>query len=431
MKVRILYVIGLHILLSGIYSEGFAQDKITFNQHIAPIVHTNCTPCHRPGEAGPFSLITYEDVAKRAEFIKKVTQSRYMPPWHADPEFSHFLNERRLTQQEINLITLWVDQGAQEGKKKHRPKLPTYESGSHLRAKPDLVLTMNQPFQIPDTGTEEFRFFNIPTELPEDKWIKAIEFRPGNRRYVHHSRIMVDTTNAIRGIDGLSETDPRVYEFQETPLVDEFMYGWVPGNFPIYYPKGTARKLFKNSDLIVNIHYAPSSLKAEDQSSILFYFTDEPIEQEVKTLGLVERNISNLPFLIPANGKKTFYLRSKVLEAPIDIISVLPHMHFLGKSFRSFAIAPGGEVIPLVKINNWDFNWQTTYLYEELLRIPKGSVIYAEATYDNTEENPANPNYPPKDVTYGWNTTDEMCNLIIYYVDASEEEQAASRKIWE
>ncbi|MEM6841646.1 MAG: hypothetical protein AAF632_05435 [Bacteroidota bacterium] len=431
MEVRILYVIGLHILLSGMYSEGFSQDQITFNQHIAPIVHTNCTPCHRPGEAGPFSLITYEDVAKRAGFIKKVTQSRYMPPWHADPEFSHFLNERRLTQQEIDLIALWVDQGAQEGKKRHRPKLPTYESGSHLSAKPDLILTMNAPFPIPDTGTEEFRFFNIPTELPEDKWIKAIEFRPGNRRYVHHSRIMVDTTNAIRGIDGLSETDPRVYAFQETPLVDEFMYGWVPGNFPVYYPKGTARKLFRNSDLILNIHYAPSSIKAEDQSSILFYFTDEPIEREVKTLGLVERNISNLPFLIPANGKKTFYLRSKVLEAPIDIISVLPHMHFLGKSFRSFAITPGGNVIPLVKIDDWDFNWQTTYLYEELLRIPEGSVIYAEATYDNTEENPANPNYPPQDVTYGWNTTDEMCNLIIYYVDASEEEQAASRNIWE
>lgn len=429
MKYSLAY--ALFFVLLTVNSYGQKKSKLTFNEHIAPIVHTNCTPCHRPGEAGPFSLITYEDVAKRARFIKKVTQIRYMPPWHADPEFSHFKNERQLSQQEIDLIAEWVDQGAPEGKKRHRPAPPEFTSGSYLKEEPDMVLTMEEPFNIPNTAVEEFRFFNIPTNLPEDKWIKAIEFRPGNRRLVHHSRIMVDTTNDIRGINGLSETDPEVYKYQETPLVDEFMYGWVPGNFPLYYPQGTARKLYKNSDLIVNIHYAPSSVKAQDQSSILLYFSDEPIEREVKTLGIVERNISNLPFIIPAEGKKTFYLRSKVLEAPIDIISVLPHMHYLGKSFRSFAITPEGEVIPLVKINDWDFNWQTTYMYEDLLRIPAGSVIYAEAKYDNTSDNPANPNYPPEDTGYGWNTTDEMCNLIIYYVDAGEENQAASKNVWD
>ena len=390
--------------------------QINFNEHIAPIIHVNCTPCHRPGEIGPFSLITYQDVAKRAKFIRHVTQTRYMPPWKADPAFQTYQNERLLTQQEIDLIAQWVDQGVPEGKKRKRPEPPVFEENSQLLMEPDLVLRMPRPFDIPGNGTEEFRYFCLPTHLKEDVYLKAIEFRPDKLSQVHHSRIMVDTTNKIRGIDGMSETNPQLARFQQIPLADEFLYGWVPGNLPVIYPEGTGKPLKKNSDLILNIHYAPSAVAMQDQSSILLYFTKEPIEKEVQTMTLRETDITNQPFVIPADTVMTFYMRSSPLPEDIQLISVLPHMHTVGRSFRAFAITPDGDVVPLVKVNDWDFNWQSTYVFKEILDVPKGSVIYAEATYDNTARNPGNPHVPPQDITYGWNTTDEMMNLIIYYL---------------
>jgi hypothetical protein len=395
-----------------------AQEGVNFNQHIAPIIHTNCTPCHRPGEVGPFSLITYEDVAKRAKFVRQVTQTRYMPPWMADPDFQHYQNERLLTQQEIDLIARWVDAGVPEGKKRHSPDASVFQENSQMKVAPDLVLSMQAPFTIPGNGTEEFRYFSIPTNLPEDVYLKAIEFRPDNRLYVHHSRIMLDTTNQIRGIDGMSELDPAVNEFYRFPLADEFLYGWVPGNLPYIYPEGTGKLLKKNTDLILNIHYSQSGVETQDQSTIKLYFSKTPIEREVKTFILRENDIVNQPFFLPAATEAKFYMRSEPLEKPIEVISVLPHMHTLGKTFRAFAITPDGDLVPLVKIDDWDFNWQSTYVFEDLLLIPSGSVVYAEATYDNTASNPENPFYPPQDVSYGWSTTNEMMNFIMYYVEA-------------
>ncbi len=410
----------LGLFLSMVLAVSFTQAQaLTFNEHIAPIIHANCTPCHRPGEVGPFSLITYEDVAKRTKFIRHVTQTRYMPPWKADPGFQHYQNERVLTQQDIDLIARWIDSGAAEGKKKNTPLPPDFQQNSQMRAEPDLVLTMHAPFTIPATATEEFRFFSLPTHLPEDVYLKAIEFRAGNRQYVHHSRIMLDTTNLIRGIDGLSELDPQVQEFYKIPLAEEFLYGWVPGNMPFVYPEGTGKLLKKNSDLILNIHYSPSAVETQDQSTVKLYFTKEPVEKEVRILTLRENDIINQPFIIPAGEMPQFYMRTNPLEQPICVMAVLPHMHTLGKTFRAFAITAEGDLIPFVKIDDWDFNWQSSYVFEEMLTIPAGAVIYAEATYDNTINNPENPNYPPKDVTYGWNTTSEMMNFIIYYVDAN------------
>jgi len=402
------------MLLVLLCSVPLKAQQLTFNEHIAPIIHSNCTPCHRPCEVGPFSLITYEDVAKRSKFIRYVTQTRYMPPWKADPTFQHYQNERLLSQQEIDKIAQWIDSGAPEGKTKLT--LPEYHSESQMQAEPDLVLTMSEAFTIPATATEEFRFFCLPTMLEKEVYLKAIEFRPGNRQFVHHSRIMLDTTNLIRGIDGLSELDPQVQEFYKIPLAEEFLYGWVPGNMPFIYPEGTGKLLPENSDLILNIHYAPSATEAEDQSTIKLYFSDKPIVKEVEIMTLRETDIINQPFVIPAGTTPKFYMRSAPLEQAIDVISVLPHMHTLGKTFRAFAITPAGDLVPFVKIDDWDFNWQSSYVFEDLLQVPAGSVIYAEATYDNTSNNPENPNYPPAEVTYGWNTTDEMMNFIIYYV---------------
>ncbi len=399
------------------YHASSQKNSITFYEHIEPIIHKNCTPCHQPDQAGPFNLITFDDVYRKGDFIGKVTSSRYMPPWKADREFQKYRNERLLTDNEISMIGTWISNGMPKGKREKRSKAPTFEPAS----KPDLSLAMKDPYMIPTSSVNDFRFFNIPTNLPEDTYIRKIEFIPGNKRLVHHSRLMTDTTNRVRSIDGMSANDPEVSQFEKYPPVDKFLYGWVPGNFAIEFPKGTGKKIYKDSDIIANIHYSPNAREGQtDQSKVNFYFAKDSVLREVYSLAIAEDNISNRPFVIPPNEVKTFY--GSFGPIPIDIsgVAILPHMHFLGKTFKAFAVTPEGEAIFLVKIDKWDFNWQDTYQFQKLLKIPKGSTILVEATFDNTAQNPANPSSPPKNVTYGWETTSEMLNMVLYYLDYRE-----------
>lgn len=404
--------------------------EINFHEHIAPIIHKNCTPCHQPNRLAPFSLISYEDVAKRAKFIGKVTETRYMPPFPADRKFQAYLNERGLTVGEITKIKLWIEGGMKEGgvgstveSKQHTAQ----QSKETELVKPDLVLKMNKPYHILGDNVEDFRFFSLPSKTATDQYITAIGFKAGNKKNVHHSRLMVDTTNNIRAIDGLSETDPKVYEFQKTGLKEEFLYGWVPGNDKISFPQGTGVKLNANSDFLLNMHYAPSPVPDTDQSEIQLYFAKDKIEREVRNFTLRENDISNKPFLIKANQKATFFI-SKKIDKAISLISVMPHMHLIGKTFRAFVITPNGEVIHLVKIDNWEFNWQMTYQFKLLLKVPLGSTFIVEGTYDNTAENPENPNSPPLDIAYGWGTKDEMFNLVLYYLDYKEGDEKIEQK---
>lgn len=389
--------------------------NITFSEHIAPIIHQKCTPCHRVGEAAPFALVSYEDVARRAEFIKKVTQQRYMPPFRADEGFGEFKNDKRLTQNEIDLITKWVDGGAIKGKS-NKLQMPDYKQFTQLNQKPDLVLRMNKKHKVSELDKEEFMLFSMPTNLPNKTAIKAIEFRAGNRKLVHHARISVDTTHLMRVTDGKSINDSSIAEYGKIKMKEEFWYGWVPGNNPIVYPDGFAKFLPAGADLLLNIHYSPSPKFDSDSSVVNLYFAKEPIQKEVQTFILEENDITNPPFVLLANEKKTFYARSEVIPYDISLISVLPHLHVFGKSIRTFAITPVGEVIPLLKISDWDFDWQMTYEFKDLVKIPKGSIIYAEASYDNTSENPRNPFNPPKEINYGWSTNSEMMNVIFQFV---------------
>ncbi len=388
--------------------------EVEYYNDIEPIIIKNCAPCHQKNGYGPFSLTTFDEVKSKANFIKHVTQTKYMPPWKADPEFRSFKNERVLTDEEIKKIAQWVDAGMKKGKRKDlSPSIPKLNT----LGEPDMVLTMSSTYELSDEAIEDFRFFHLPTDLENTTYIKAIEFEPGNKRYVHHSRIMADTTNKMSGIDGLAETDPKVLAYQKYPLADEFLYGWVPGNLPVSYPDGTGKKLFADTDLILNIHYSPSSLNVKDNSKIKLYFAKEEIKNEIKTLAIREGDISNQPFYIKANTVPTFYV-SYIVPQNLNLVSILPHMHYLGKSFKALALSPEGEVIPLIKIDNWDFNWQSSYLFKEPLYIPKGSTILITAEYDNTPNNPANPNSPPIDVGYGWNSTNEMMNLVMYYYNS-------------
>lgn len=403
------------LILSVSFSSIFSQE-INFTEHIAPIIYQNCTPCHRTGEAAPFSLITYEDIAKRGKFIQKVTQIRYMPPWRADHDFGEFKDVRKLTIGQIATIKLWVENGMPKGPDKAL-KLPDFQANSQLKAKPDLVLKMNKPFQIPKNNKEEYYLFSFPTNLLSDTYVKAIEFRAGNKKLVHHSRISIDTTQIMRVTDAKSIDDSSIAAFGKVRMKDEFWAGWVPGNNPIVYPDGIAKPLQAGSDLLINIHYAPNVLPNEiDSSSVNLYFAKDKVEQELRTLILFEKDITNQPFEIPADTVITFYAKSVEIPYPISILSVQPHMHLLGKSLRSYAITPGGDLIPLIKISTWDFDWQMTYQYKEAQIIPTGSYIFAEVTYDNTNKNLRNSFSPSQKITAGWNSTQEMFNLIFQYV---------------
>ncbi|MGE0771058.1 MAG: hypothetical protein AB7K37_05060 [Cyclobacteriaceae bacterium] len=407
------FLVAMFLLWSGV----LRSQHPTYYGNIEPIIRKNCVTCHHEGGIGPFSLITYEDVSDKGSFIAHVTKTKYMPPWQADPSFQTFRNEKILSADEIELIQQWVKAGMPKGKRKKEPvESILFVEGS---TKPDLSLAMSSSFTIPDKAIEEFRFFVMPTNLSQDTYVSAVEFIPGNRRQVHHSRIMADTTQRIRGIDGMSELDPRLKQFQTIPLVDEFLYGWVPGNNKIFFPPGTGKLIHKNTDLVLNIHYSPSSKIQKDKSVINLYFAEGEVKREVHTLTLRENDIINQPFFIPAESVPTFRIDYQI-NRDISLISVLPHMHFLGKKFKSVAITPSGEEIPLIKIDHWDFNWQTTYQFKSLLKIPAGSRILVEAQYDNSSENPANPFSPARDIGYGWNSTDEMCNMVIYYLDYQE-----------
>lgn len=410
------FFIGFWLIL-GIAFLGSAQQKITYTEHIQPIIAKNCVICHRPGGIGPFGLLTYEDVAKRSEFVAKVTQIKYMPPFPADKSFQHYANQRGLDSIQIDLIQQWVNQGSVEGKKKKNASLSSPNTPLSLSSRtPDLTLKMANAFTIPNTGIEEFRYFHIPTHLTKDVMVEAIEFIPGNRKVVHHSRVMIDTSGRMSGLEGMEASDPRLVEFQKIPMADQFLYGWVPGNDRIQFPTGVAKKIPARANLVLNIHYSPSSKIQTDQSTVNLYFAKAPVKREIQSMIFYEEDITNPPFYIQANAQPKFYMSKGPIQEDISAISVLPHMHWLGKSFKAFAITPDGDLVPLIKIDNWDFNWQMTYQFSTLLPIPKGSVIIAEAEYDNTEANPLNPFKPPRDISYGWSSTSEMMEMVLYYV---------------
>ena len=392
------------------------QERINFETNIKPILTKHCVNCHQNGGIAPFALDNWTDVDARAIMIGAVTASKYMPPWRADTSFQHYKNENYLSKNEIELIQQWIQNEQPRGIVERRKEKGLPPNKVKKKQGTEIQIGFNRAFIIKGENKEEFRFFHLPSKIKENGFIQSIEFAPGNKKQVHHSRIMIDTTQSISGIDGLSEEDSSILKYQTKPLADPFLFGWVPGNDKIIFPKGIGKKIYANSDFIVNVHYVPSPIQVVDSSSIIIQLSNEPIEREAQTLTLTENNISNQPFIIYPNKKSTFYMRSPVLQDSISLISIMPHMHLLGKTFKSYAITPDGNIIPLVHVPSWDFNWQTTYQFTKFTLLPKGSVIYAEATYDNTNENPLNPYKPARTVGYGWGSKDEMMNLILYYV---------------
>ncbi len=382
----------------------FAAAQPTYCKDVAPILQKNCQECHRPGQVGPFSLETYEQAKKRSSDIASVAESRLMPPWKADPHVGvKFKGARTLSDQDIATLVAWAESDAPEGNPADLPPPPKFPDDWQLGT-PDLVIDIGADFAVPASGDDIYRCFVVPTKLEKDQYVSAVEYRPGNRSVVHHILAFVDTSGKARERD---QADPGPgYECFGGPgdPIHGGLGGWAPGNQPSFLPEGIGRSLPKNSDVIIQVHYHPRGKAETDRSKIGLYFSKKPIKQ-VMHWGIVINPSLELP-----PGQSNIEIKG-MWEVPVDITlhSVSPHMHLLGHDMQISVKFPDGRVQDLIKVPDWDFNWQYTYQLEKPLDVPKGSVFYLVSHYNNSESNPRNPHKPPKLVKWGEATTDEMC----------------------
>jgi tetratricopeptide (TPR) repeat protein len=396
------------ILVIGVCASA-APRSVTFNRDIAPIVYQNCTPCHRPGESAPFSLLTYEDAKRHASQIADVTKRRFMPPWLPQGGYGEFEEERRLTDKEIALIGQWVEQGALAGSPKHAPAVPKYSSEWQL-GPPDLILHVTQPYQLPADGSEIFWNFIMPVPVKTDRWVRAMEVRPGSPRVFHHANVIIDRSGSARRQEkvagvGFPGMDLTVEETTFDP--DGHFLSWKPGSAPVVEPEGMAWRATPGMDLVLNVHLRPTGKQETINPEIGLYFTDKP---QTKYPMLVQLEHDSAIDIKP--GDRDF-LVSDDFRVPEDlnVLSIYPHAHYLAKLMEGYARLPDGSRKWLVRIPDWDLSWQGVFRLKEPLFLPKGTVVSMRYHYDNSVNNVRNPNNPPKEVTGGIRATDEMGHL--------------------
>ncbi len=378
-----------------------------YAEHVAPILIKHCVVCHRPEEVAPFSLLTYEDARKRANFIVQITQEGRMPPWKPEPDYNQFHDARVLSDDEKGVLAKWAKIGTPSGDLAKAPKPPAFESNWQL-GKPDLILEMPAEFTVPAGGNDVYRCFVLPTGLKEDRTVAAIEFEPGNARVVHHALVFLDQRGLARKLDA-KDAEPGFATFGGPGFLPTGgLGGWAPGSTPRRLPEGLGRMLGKGSDVVVQMHYHPSGKVEKDKSKLGIYFTPKPAENIVGLLPMLSREIR-----IPAGEKR--YNRHVEFTVPetVRVVAMTPHMHLLGKEMKVRAITPEGREIPLVWVKDWNFNWQDTYMCKEQVEVPAGSKFVMDAWYDNSADNPLNPSTPPKEAVWGEQTTNEMCLCFI------------------
>jgi mono/diheme cytochrome c family protein len=379
----------------------------TFNRDIAPIVFANCVTCHHPGGIGPFSLTDYHEVKKHAELIGRVTTSRYMPPWLPEPGYGTFAGERRLRDEQVATIAQWVKAGAPEGSAADLKVEPHWSDDWRL-GKPDLVVTMPQPYTLAADGNDVYRNFVIPNVVSQDRYVAAVEMRPGNPRVVHHAFIYMDPTTDARRL-AKSEPQPgfpgmRPGRNAASPP-GHFM-NWAPGKAPAKEPEGMSWLLKKGSDFVLAVHMRPDGKPEKVQASIGLYFTDQPPKFTPYLLTLRSTEMD-----IPPGATDYAVETSYTLPIDVNVLAILPHAHYLGKEIHGWATLPGGAINELLLIKHWSFNWQDNYHYASAVFLPKGTTLHMRFVYDNSDQNPANPHHPPVRVLYGLQSTDEMAEL--------------------
>ena len=404
----------------------------TFSKDVAPILYKNCVGCHRPGEIGPMSLLSYSDVRPHAKAIRDEVGDGNMPPWHADPKYGTFKNDRRLSAADRETLLRWINNGAPEGDRKDLPAVPTFTEG-WMVGEPDLVLTLPE-YTVPADGVVEYEYIEVPTNLTEDRWIRGLEVRPGNREVVHHVIVFARPAQPERrpsalafadGMDvpsgqtgGASEGDADakrkrgVSRFPRPQRTGVAIGGFAPGTSTMTFEPGTAMLLRKGSTIVLQMHYTTNGKEAVDRTKVGFFFASEPPKEEVRFA-----NLSNGSFVIPAGAADHVVSAEMTMTADVTLRRMLPHTHLRGKSWEYTAIYPDGRSEVLLSVPRYDFNWQTDYVFAQPLKLPKGTKIRAVAHYDNSAANKSNPD-SKVNVRWGDQTWEEMMfTAFVYSID--------------
>lgn len=419
--------------LTAAQSPG-ASASPTYTRDVAPILYNSCTACHRPGEIGPMSLLTYKDVRPWAKAIGARVAAGTMPPWHADPGVGEFLNDRRLTDAQKDTIARWVEAGAPEGDPKDLPSPPQYAEGWTI-GQPDAVLTMQEDYPIPADGTIAYQYFSVPTNFTEDKWIQAFEVRPGSRSVVHHVIVYVKPPApaprpAAAGPRPTRRPVP-VFEFAPNMEIPAGQTGgpqlpadqqkprgpndrpsprglagsigaYVPGTASRVYQPGTATRLAAGSTLVFQMHYTTTGKATTDRTSIGFVFAKEPPGTELRNTALINGN-----FEIPAGDPNYRVDAEMTINRDVTLWGLLPHTHVRGKQWSYEVTFPDGRKETILSVPKYDFEWQTDYIFKQPLKLPRGSKLHAVAWYDNSPANKSNPD-PTQKVWWGDQTWEEM-----------------------
>jgi len=407
--------------------NGDAKQSIapTWSHQIAPILYKNCTTCHHPGGAGPFSLLTYDDARRWSAQILAVTQSRYMPPWLPEPGYGDFADSRRLSAEDLASIKRWVSAGIPQGIPSEAPPAPRYASEWQL-GPPDLILTAPESFTVPADGQDLFRNFIYPVNVTRTRYVRAVEILPGNARVVHHANILIDRTAELRrrhpndwraGIPGMELEIGSGDRFDP----DSHFLFWKPDTPAVVEPPGMPWRIDPGNDLILNTHLKPTGRIETVRPRIGLYFTEQPPTRAPMLLQLEHDAALNIPA-----GDNHFVVEDE-LRLPIAVyaLGVYPHAHYLGKQLEAWSVAPDGRRTPLILIKDWDIDRQSVYCYRKPLLLPAGSVLHMRYVYDNSVKNPRNPANPPVRVQNGNRSTDEMGHLWLQVLPVHATERNA------
>ncbi len=388
--VRLIILIALVCLAFGFSSQATSRPQVTFNKDVAPIFYNNCAVCHRAGEIAPMSLLSYKDARPWARSIKEKVISREMPPWHADPAHGKYSNDRSLSEKDIKTIVAWVDQGAAEGNAGDLPTAPRFSDGWQI-GKPDLVLHMPQEFTIPAEGVVSYQYFAIPTNFREDRWVQAVEIRPGNRAVVHHVIAFVTGPGAFRR-RGLANGEGGF----------EGLAGTAPGEMPTAYPDGIGKLVKAGSYIVLQMHYTPTGSPQKDRTSVGLIFSRKPVRKAIMGGAAMNRF-----FAIPPGAESHEVRSAYTFREDAHILHLMPHMHLRGKDFEFRLVYPDGSSKIILSVPRYDFNWQTRYELAAPVAAPAGSRVECVAHFDNSAKNRWNPD-PAKTVRWGQQTWEEM-----------------------
>jgi len=429
---------------------GNAREKVpasaTFTKDVAPILYAKCANCHHPGEAAPMSLLNYKDVRPWAKSIREKVVNREMPPWYADPNHGEWANDARLTPDQIETIKNWVESGAKEGEAKDLPAQPKFSDTGWRFGQPDAVLSMTEDAAIPVDGTLAYKYYAVPTNFDEDKYVQFAEIKRGEASVVHHVIITVrepgDTPLPPAGeikanVQRVNPENANAGQQRQQPQQqqrgqrrgnnpDGQLVGWAPGMEPMMLKPGQAKLIKKGSVLVFQMHYTTTGVAAKDRTKVGLWFAKAPIEKRVITQGVF---VDPQKLVIPP-GDANFESRSSfTFPEDVHIQLFMPHMHVRGKDFIYTLVYPDGTKKVLLNVPKYDFNWQLTYLTKEPIAVPKGSRIECVAHHDNSANNKFNPD-PTVTVRWGDQTWEEMMiGWIDYTIDSQNlrTQQTASK----